>query len=172
MNDTQKLTPSLWFDTQAEEAIRFYISVFNGSPHKRRESRIVSLTRYEKGMNVPGVDTMEGRVLTAVFELDGQKFMALDGGPIFKFNEAVSICVECEDQAEVDYFWTKLSAVPGAEVCGWLKDRYGLSWQVIPKGMGELLASPERKKALAAINSVMAMKKLDLADIRRAFDAA
>jgi predicted 3-demethylubiquinone-9 3-methyltransferase (glyoxalase superfamily) len=172
MNDTQKLTPSLWFDTQAEEAIRFYISVFNGSPHKRRESRIVSLTRYEKGMNVPGVDKMEGRVLTAVFELDGQKFMALDGGPIFKFNEAVSICVECEDQAEVDYFWTKLSAVPGAEVCGWLKDRYGLSWQVIPKGMGELLASPERKKALAAINSVMAMKKLDLADIRRAFDAA
>jgi predicted 3-demethylubiquinone-9 3-methyltransferase (glyoxalase superfamily) len=171
MNDARKLSPSLWFDAQAEEAVNFYISIFNGSPHKRRESRIVSLTRYEKGMNVPGVDQMEGRVLTAVFELDGQKFMALDGGPIFKFNEAVSICVECEDQAEVDYFWAKLSADPRSEVCGWLKDRYGLSWQVIPKGMGELLASPDKKKAHAAINSVMAMKKLVIADIRRAFEA-
>lgn len=170
MNDTPRLWPSLWFDTQTEEAVKFYLSVFNGSPHRRRESRILSITRYEKDMNVPGADRMEGRVLTAVFELDGQKFMALDGGPMFKFNEAVSICIECDDQAEVDYFWVKLSAVPQAEACGWLKDRYGLSWQVIPKGMGEILGSPDRKKALAAINSVMTMKKLIIADIRRAFD--
>ena len=172
MNSPQKIIPSLWFDKSTEEAINFYLSVFNGSPQKRGESRIVSITRYEKGMQVPGVEEMAGKVLTAVFELDGQRFMALDGGPIFKFNEAVSFCVECRDQAEVDYFWSRLSAVPSAEQCGWLKDKYGLSWQVVPQDLGRILGNPERKKSLAAINAVMKMKKLVLADIQKAFDEA
>jgi predicted 3-demethylubiquinone-9 3-methyltransferase (glyoxalase superfamily) len=102
MNDMQKIVPSLWFDKETEEVINFYISSFNGSPHKRGDSKIISITRYEKGMEVPGADQMEGQVLTAIFELDGQRFMALDGGPVFKFNETVSFYVECKDQDEVD----------------------------------------------------------------------
>ena len=145
----------LWFDKETEEAINFYISIFNGSPHKRGQSKVISLTRYEKGMEVPGADEMVGKVLTAVFELHGQRFMALDGGPIFKFNEAVSFYVECEDQDEVDYFWNRLSANPESEQCGWLKDKFGLSWQIIPKQMGDLLDSPNRKKSLAATNAML-----------------
>ena len=139
-----KIVPSLWFDNNAEEAVRFYVSLFNGSPHKSADSEIVSIARYEKGMQVPGADEMLGKVLTAIFELNGQRFMALDGGPIFKFTEAVSFYVECEDQEEVDYFWERLSAVPEAEQCGWLKDAYGLSWQIVPRQMGELLGSPRK----------------------------
>ena len=172
MNDMQKIVPSLWFDQETEEAVNFYISVFNGSPHKGRDSRIISITRYEKGMEVPGGDQMEGKVLTAIFELNGQRFMALDGGPIFKFNEAVSLYVECEDQAEVDYFWERLSAVPESEVCGWLKDRYGLSWQIVPKKMGELLGSSDRVKSLAATNAMLKMQKIVIADLEKAFDEA
>ena len=172
MDGAQKIVPSLWFDTQCEEAVNFYISVFEGSPHKNRDSRIISIARYEKGMEVPGAAQMEGKVLTAIFELDGQRFMALDGGPIFTFNEAVSFYVECEDQEEVDYFWEGLSAVPEAEQCGWLKDRFGLSWQIVPKVLGELLESPLRNKALAAMNAMLKMKKLVIADLQRAFDEA
>ena len=115
---------------------------------------------------------MTGKVLTAIFELNGQRFMALDGGPIFKFNEAVSFYVECEDQGEVDYFWGKLSAVPESEQCGWLKDKYGLSWQIVPKQMGRLLSDPNRKKALAATNAMLKMKKIVIADLQKAFDEA
>jgi predicted 3-demethylubiquinone-9 3-methyltransferase (glyoxalase superfamily) len=172
MNNTQKIVPCLWFDTQTEAAINFYVSVFNGSPHRGRESKIISITRYEKGMEVPGANQMEGKVLTAIFELNGQRYMALDGGPVFKFNEAVSFYVECEDQDEVDHFWKSLSAVPEAEQCGWLKDKFGLSWQVIPKQMGQLLGSPNRKKALAATNAMLKMKKIVIADLQRAFDQA
>ena len=172
METTQKLIPSLWFDTDTEEAVNFYVSVFNGSPHKSGDSRIISITRYESGMEVPGADSMIGKVLTAIFELNGQRFIALDGGPIFKFNEAISIYVECEDQAEVDYFWKKLSWIPESEVCGWLKDKFGLSWQIIPKQMGELLTSPHRKKAIAATNAMLKMKKIVIADLQRAFDDA
>jgi predicted 3-demethylubiquinone-9 3-methyltransferase (glyoxalase superfamily) len=164
MNAAQKIVPSLWFDTDAEEAIGFYVSLFNGSPHKSGDSQIVSIARYEKGMQVPGADEMEGKVLTAIFELNGQRFMALDGGPLFKFTEAVSFYVECEDQAEVDHFWDSLSAVPEAEQCGWLKDAYGLSWQIVPKQMGELLGSPQKGKALAALNAMLKMKKIVIAD--------
>jgi predicted 3-demethylubiquinone-9 3-methyltransferase (glyoxalase superfamily) len=170
MNAVQKIVPSLWFDTQTEEAVNLYISVFNGAPHTRGNSRLISLQRYEKGMEVPGADEMEGKVITAIFELDGQRFMALDGGPIFKLNEAVSFYVECEDQAEVDYFWEKLSAVPEAEQCGWLKDRFGLSWQIVPKQLGELLSSPDKAKALSATNAMLKMKKLVIADLQSAFD--
>jgi predicted 3-demethylubiquinone-9 3-methyltransferase (glyoxalase superfamily) len=172
MNGMQKIVPCLWFDKETEEAISLYISVFNGSPHKGRDSRIISMARYEKGMDVPGADQMEGRVLTAIFELNGQRFMALDGGPLFKFTEAVSFYVECEDQAEVDYFWSALSAVPEAESCGWLKDRFGLSWQIFPRPVGELLGSPLRKKSLAATNAMLKMKKIVIADIQKAFDEA
>ncbi len=172
MSDIQPIVPSLWFDKETEEAVNFYISVFNGSPQKRRDSRIISITRYEKGMEVPGAEEMEGKVLTAIFELSGQRFMALDGGPLYKFNEAVSFYVECEDQDEVDYFWTRLSAVPEAEACGWLKDKYGLSWQIVPKQMGDLLGSPNRKKSMAATNAMLKMKKIVITDLRRAFDEA
>lgn len=172
MSDSHKIVPSLWFDQDTEQAIAHYIETFNTSPHKRDESRIVSIQRYEKGMEVPGAQEMEGKVLTAIFELDGQRFMALDGGPIFKFNEAVSFYVECEDQAEVDHFWDRLSAVPEAEQCGWLKDRFGLSWQIVPRQMGELLSSPDRRRALAATNAMLKMKKLVIADLQRAYDEA
>jgi predicted 3-demethylubiquinone-9 3-methyltransferase (glyoxalase superfamily) len=172
MNEIQQIVPSLWFDKETEEAVNFYVSIFNGSPHKRRDSKIISITRYEKGMDAPGADQMEGKVLTAIFELNGQRFMALDGGPVFKFNEAVSFYVECADQDEVDYFWRKLSAVPEAEQCGWLKDKFGLSWQIIPRQMGDLLGSPIRKKALAATNAMLKMKKIVIADLQRAFDQA
>ena len=123
-------------------------------------------------MEVPGGDQMEGKVLGAIFELDGQRLMALDGGPDFKFNEAVSFYVECEDQEEVDYFWERLSAVPEDEQCGWLKDKFGLSWQIIPRQMGDLLGSSDRKKALAATNAMLKMKKIVIADLQRAFDQA
>ena len=172
MKDMQKIVSSLWFDKETEEAVDFYVSLFNGSPHKSVESRVISIQRYEEGMKVPGADEMLGKVLTAIFELDGQRFMALDGGPIFKFNEAVSLYVECKDQAEVDFFWERLSAVPESEVCGWLKDRFGLSWQIVPRQMGELLSAPDRKKALAAMNAMLKMKKIVIADLQKAFDAA
>jgi predicted 3-demethylubiquinone-9 3-methyltransferase (glyoxalase superfamily) len=168
----QKIVPSLWFDKETEEAVNFYVSVFNGAPHTRGNSRIIHITRYEKGMDVPGAAGMVGKVLTAIFELDGQRFMALDGGPVFKFNEAISFYVECEDQEEVNYFWTKLSAVPESEQCGWLKDNYGLSWQIVPKRLGELLGDANRKKALAATNAMLKMKKIVIADLQRAFDEA
>ena len=172
MSDIQKIVPSLWFDNETEEAVNFYVSLFNGSPYKRRDSRIISITRYEKGMEVPGGEEMEGKVLTAIFELSGQRFMALDGGPLFKFNEAVSFYVECEDQDEVDYFWNRLSAVPEAEACGWLKDKFGLSWQIIPKQTGDLLGSPDRKRSMAATNAMLKMKKIVIADLQKAFDQA
>ena len=172
MTESQKIVPSLWFDKDTEDALAFYVATFNGSPNGRRDSKIVSITRYERGMEVPGADHMEGKVLTAIFELGGQRFMALDGGPIFKFNEAVSFYVECEDQHEVDYFWNTLSAVPEAEACGWLKDKFGLSWQIVPKQLGDLLGSPNRKKALAATNAMLKMKKLVIEEVQRAFDQA
>jgi predicted 3-demethylubiquinone-9 3-methyltransferase (glyoxalase superfamily) len=172
MTDMQKIVPSLWFDKQTEEAVNFYVSLFNGAPHKSADSKIISITRYEQGMQVPGADEMVGKVLTAIFELNGQRFMALDGGPVFQFNESISFYVECQDQAEVDYFWTRLSAVPESEQCGWLKDKFGLSWQIVPKQLGELLGAPDRKKALAATNAMLQMKKIVIADLERAFNQA
>jgi predicted 3-demethylubiquinone-9 3-methyltransferase (glyoxalase superfamily) len=170
--NAQKIVPCLWFDQETEAAITLYISVFNSSPHKGAESKILSIARYEKGMEVPGGEATVGKVITAIFELNGQRFMALDGGPLFKFNEAISFHVECEDQAEVDHFWGKLSASPESEQCGWLKDKYGLAWQIVPKRLGELLGSPNKAKSLAAMNAMLKMKKLVVADLQKAFDAA
>jgi predicted 3-demethylubiquinone-9 3-methyltransferase (glyoxalase superfamily) len=172
MNSAQKIIPALWFDTQCEEAVNFYISVFKGSPRTGHESRIISIQRYEKGIEAPGAEQMEGKILTAIFELNGQRFMALDGGPIFTFNEAISLYVECEDQEETDYFWERLSAVPESEQCGWLKDKFGLSWQIAPKQIGELMSSPNRAKAMAAMNALLKMKKIVIADLQKAYDEA
>jgi predicted 3-demethylubiquinone-9 3-methyltransferase (glyoxalase superfamily) len=164
----QKIVPSLWFDKNCEEAINYYIDTFNTAPYKDKESKIVSIARYEKGMDTPGMPEMEGKVITAIFELAGQRFMALDGGPIFKFNESVSFYVECADQKEVDYFWEKLSAVAESEQCGWLKDRFGLSWQIVPKRLGELLSDPDKEKAHRVMNSMLQMKKIDIAALEKA----
>jgi len=170
MNDMHRIVPSLWFDKETEEAVNFYISVFNGSPHKGRASRIISITRYEKGMEVPGGDQNEGKVLSAIFELNGQRFMALDGGPIFKFNEAVSFYVECEDQKEVDYFWNKLSAGPEAEQCGWLKDKYGLSWQITPTVMDEMMKTGNRAQIDRLTQAFLPMKKFDIEKLIEAYE--
>lgn len=168
----QKIIPCLWFDKETEEAINFYVDTFNGAPNKKQESKIVSIMRYERGMEAPGVAEMEGKIITAIFELAGQRFMALDGGPIFKLTPAVSFDIECEDQAEVDYFWEKISAVPEAEQCGWVQDKFGLSWQIVPKQLGVLLEDANKKKAHAAMNAMLKMKKLVIADLQKAFDEA
>jgi predicted 3-demethylubiquinone-9 3-methyltransferase (glyoxalase superfamily) len=168
----QKITPFLWFDTQAEEAMKFYVDMFNGAPHKKQESGIVGITRYEKGMDAPGADALEGKVISGIFELEGQRFMALDGGPIFNFTEATSFYVECEDQKEVDYFWNKLSAVPEAEQCGWLKDKFGVSWQIIPTALGELLGDPDPVKYQRVMQAMLQMKKIDIKALQQAYEQA
>ena len=146
-----KITPFLWFDTQAEDAMNFYASIF-------KNSKVGEISR--------GPD---GKAFTVSFELEGQEFMALNAGPQYKFNESISMFVSCEDQAEVDYFWNKFIADGGEEsMCGWLKDKYGLSWQIIPKQLGDLLGSPNRQKALAATNVMLKMKKIVIADLQRA----
>lgn len=170
MANIQKITPCLWFDKECEEAVNFYIDVFNNSPRKSGESKIHSIMRYEKGMEAPGAAEMEGKIITAIFELAGQKFMALDGGPLFKFNEAISFEVGCEDQEEVDYFWEKLSAVSESEQCGWLKDKFGLSWQIIPRQLGELLNDPNKEKALRVMNAMLKMHKIVIADLEKAYE--
>ena len=149
----KKITPFLWFDTQAEEAMNFYVSVFKNS----------------KAHNVSrGPD---GKAFTVSFELNGQEFMGLNAGPQFKFNEAVSFFVNCEDQAEVDYYWEKLTADGGEEsMCGWLKDKYGLSWQIIPKALGELMGDPDPVKAQRVMQAMLQMQKIDVAGLQRAYD--
>ena len=166
----QKIVPCLWFDKECEEAIKFYISIFNSAPHSAKNSKIVSIERYpEEPLDIP-VKGMEGKILTGIFELSGQRFMALDGGPLFKFTEAISFYVECADQEEVDYFWERLSAVPESEQCGWLKDKYGLSWQIIPKRMGELLSDKDKVKAKRVMDAMLKMKKIVIKDLEKAYE--
>src|SRR5919197_6349334 len=156
MQVTQKITPCLWFDDQAEEAVEFYTAIF-------RNSRIVSVTRYGRaGHEIHGKPT--GSVMTVVFELDGQAFTALNGGPLFTFNEAISFQVHCETQEEVDYFWEKLSAGGGdrAQQCGWLKDKYGVSWQVVPTVLLEMIHDPDAEKSQRAVEAMLHMKKIDI----------
>jgi predicted 3-demethylubiquinone-9 3-methyltransferase (glyoxalase superfamily) len=154
----QKIRPNLWFDTQAEEAAAFYTSVF-------KNSRIVNVTHYtEAGPRDAGM------VMTVEFELDGQRFVGINGGPEFTFDEAVSFEVACEDQAEVDYFWERLSEGGQEGPCGWLKDKYGLSWQVVPTGMEELFTDPDPQRAERAMSAMLQMGKLDIAALRRAAD--
>ncbi len=156
----QKIIPNLWFDTEAEEAAEFYISVF-------KQSRLLGKTHYPE--NAP---REAGMVMTVEFELNGQRFTGINGGPDFKFDEAVSFLVSCEDQAEVDYYWEKLSEGGSEGPCGWLKDRYGLSWQVVPAGMDELFADPDPERAQRAMQAMLGMSKLDVAELRRAADGA
>ncbi len=166
----QKITPCLWYEKNAEEAMKFYVEVFNGSPTKRAESKIVSILRYPEGITEGPIAGMGGKVLTGIFELDGQQFMCLDGGPIFKLSEAVSFQIECQDQAELDYFWEKMSAVPESEQCGWIKDKFGLSWQIIPREMGGLLSDPDEEKANRVLKAMLEMKKIDMAELKKAYD--
>jgi predicted 3-demethylubiquinone-9 3-methyltransferase (glyoxalase superfamily) len=162
---TQKIIPCLWFDKNAEEAMNFYTSIFN-------DSKIVSITRYPEGYDEGPMKGMEGKVLTGIFELNGQQFMCLDGGPIFKFNEAISFQVSCENQEEVDELWEKLSAIPESEQCGWLKDKFGLSWQIIPKVLGELMSDPDKAKAKRVTDAMLKMKKIDVAGLEAAANTA
>lgn len=150
-----QITPHLWFDREAEEAMKFYTSVFPNS-------KIISLTRYPENSADEHLKGMQGKVLNGVFELDGQEFMALDGGPLFVFNESISFVIHCMDQAEVDHYWSKLSAVPEAEQCGWVKDKYSLSWQIVPDALGLLMAGPNGTKVGEAL---MRMKKIDIATL-------
>ena len=163
----QKITPFLWFSTQAEEAMNFYVSVFSGSPNKKAESKVVSIKRYPDGPLEGPMKGMEGKVLTGVFELNGQRFMALDGGPFFKASGAVSFYVECQSQEEVDYFWNKLTegGDPKAQQCGWLQDKFGFSWQVIPTALPKLLSDPDPVKAGKATQAMLTMKKIVIADL-------
>jgi len=153
-----KITPFLWFDTQAEEAANFYVSIF-------KNSRILNVARY--GEAGPGP---KGGAMTVVFELDGQKFIALNGGPHFKFNEAISFSVECKTQDEVDEFWGKLSQGGQESPCGWVKDKFGLSWQVNPTQLGEMLGDPDPEKSKRVMKAMLGMKKIDIAGLRKAYE--
>ena len=162
MATLQKITPCLWFDGLTEEAAEFYIGIFPNS-------KIVTISRYgEAGKEIHGKPS--GTVLMVAFELDGQTFTALNGGPNFKFNEAISFQVDCDDQAEVDYFWEKLSmgGDPAAQQCGWLKDKYGVSWQIVPRVMIEMLNDANAEKSQRAMTAMMKMKKLNIDELKRA----
>jgi len=156
----QKITPFLWFDGKAEEAANFYVSVF-------RNSKVVSVTRY--GQAGPGP---KGSVMSAVFQLEGQQFYALNGGPQFKFSPAISLFVDCETQQEVDELWEKLSAGGKTNRCGWLDDKFGLTWQIIPKILVTLLRDKDAGKTNAVMQAMLKMGKLDIAGLRRAYDHA
>jgi predicted 3-demethylubiquinone-9 3-methyltransferase (glyoxalase superfamily) len=160
----QKITPCLWFDNQAEEAARFYVSIF-------KDSGIGTITRYGKeGFEIHG--GREGSVMTVTFRLEGQEFTALNGGPHFKFTEAISFVVQCETQAEVDYYWDKLGKGGDvkAQQCGWLKDKYGVSWQIVPAKLLEMIATAEPRKSDRVMKALLQMKKLDLAALDQARD--
>jgi predicted 3-demethylubiquinone-9 3-methyltransferase (glyoxalase superfamily) len=159
----QRIIPCLWFDDQAEEVVAFYIAIF-------KNSKIVTVSRYgEAGKEIHGKPA--GSVMTVAFELDGQTFTALNGGPVFKFNEAISFQVDCETQAEVDHYWNKLSegGDPNAQQCGWLKDRYGVSWQIVPRVLVEMIMDPDAGKSQRVMTAMLQMKKIDINELRRAY---
>jgi len=163
MPTIQTIVPCLWFDDQAEAAVKFYTGIF-------KNSRIMRVSRYgEAGREIHG--RPPGSVMVMEFELDGQRFTALNGGPIFKFNEAVSLQIYCESQAEVDHFWTRLGegGDPRAQQCGWLKDKYGLSWQVVPIAMIEMMASTDTARTQRVMTAMLKMKKIEIAELQRAF---
>ena len=152
----QRIVPNLWFDTEAEEAAEFYTSIF-------KNSRVVNVARYTEAGPRPA-----GTVMTVEFELDGQRFVGINGGPEFTFSEAISLQVSCEDQDEVDYYWERLTDGGEEGPCGWCKDRYGLSWQVVPKGMDDLFADDDKERATRAMKAMSDMKKLDIAALQAA----
>jgi predicted 3-demethylubiquinone-9 3-methyltransferase (glyoxalase superfamily) len=154
----QKITPFLWFDNQAEEAARFYTSIF-------KNSRVIETMR--RGSSGPGE---AGAVMSVTFVLDGQNFIALNGGPHFTFNEAISLFVNCEDQHEVDDLWERLSEGGEKRQCGWLKDKFGISWQIVPAALGRMLHDPDAEKSSRVMQALLQMEKLDLARLRQAYD--
>ena len=158
MAQLQRITPCLWFDREAEQAAEHYMAIF-------ANSRIVSLSRYGEGAPMP-----KGTALVVQFELDGQRFQALNGGPMFKFTEAISMSVRCADQAEVDHFWDKLVAGGTPSRCGWLKDKFGLSWQIVPAMLGDVMGGPDAARAGRVMSAFMKMSKLDIATLQRAAD--
>jgi predicted 3-demethylubiquinone-9 3-methyltransferase (glyoxalase superfamily) len=154
----QRITTNLWFDTEAEEAADFYASIFNNS-------RIVHVARYPEG-----APREAGMVMVVEFELDGQRFVGINGGPDFKFSEAISLQINCEGQEEIDYYWGRLTDGGQEGPCGWLKDRYGLSWQVTPAGMDAMFSDPDPKRAERAMQAMLQMRKIDVAELERAAD--
>ena len=160
----QKITPFLWFDNSAEEAVKYYTSIF-------KNSEILRSTRYdEEAAKASGMP--KGAVMTVEFRIEGQEFVALNGGPHFKFSEAVSFVVNCESQDEVDYYWGKLSegGDPKAQICGWLKDKYGVSWQVVPTVLAELLSDPDPEKSRRVMKVMLQMKKIEIEPLKRAYE--
>ncbi len=160
----QKIATSLWFDTQAEEAANFYVSLF-------KDSKILGVVRYDEA-SATALGREPGSIMNVDFELAGHRFTALNGGPEFKFTEAISLVVNCETQQEVDYFWEKLSAGGEEGPCGWLKDKYGLSWQVVPTVLAEMMSDSNTAKASAVMQAVLQMKKLDIATLQQAYETA
>jgi predicted 3-demethylubiquinone-9 3-methyltransferase (glyoxalase superfamily) len=154
----QKITPFLWFDGLAEEAMNFYVSIF-------KNSKVINVSRYGEGGPGP-----KGTVMSATFQLEGQQFMALNGGPLFTFTPAISLFVNCETQEEVDELWNKLSADGSEERCGWLKDKYGLSWQIIPTALGRLLGDKDPEKAKRVMMAMLKMDKIDVKKLQEAYD--
>jgi len=162
MQSVQRISPCLWFDEQAEDAAKFYVGIF-------KNSKITDISRYgEAGKEVHGRPS--GSVMTVAFELDGHSFTALNGGPLLKFNEAISFQVNCATQEEVNYFWEKLcaGADPNSQQCGWLKDKFGVSWQVVPTALVELLKDPDPEKSGRVMSAMLQMKKIDIAGLKRA----
>jgi predicted 3-demethylubiquinone-9 3-methyltransferase (glyoxalase superfamily) len=159
----QKITPFLWFDNQAEEAAAFYTSIFN-------DARIGSSADYEEEAAAK-VGKSKGSVMVANFEIAGQRFIALNGGPKFKFNESISFVIDCKDQEEVDYYWSRLTADGGEEsMCGWLKDKFGLSWQVVPSVLGELIGGSDKEGAQRTMHAMLQMQKLDIQKLKDAYE--
>jgi predicted 3-demethylubiquinone-9 3-methyltransferase (glyoxalase superfamily) len=164
MATMQKITPNLWFAGQAEEAANYYTSIF-------KNSKIGKITRYGKeGQEIHKMP--EGSVMTIEFTLDGQDFLGLNGGPYFQFNEAISFVVNCETQEEIDYYWNKLGegGDEKAQMCGWLKDKFGVSWQVVPTIIADLMSDPDKEKASNVMGAIMQMKKLDIAQLKKAYE--
>ena len=168
----QGVTPCLWFDSNAEEAANFYVSIFSSAARPasgRRNSKVVSITRYgEAGAEVSG--RAKGTVMTVAFQLDGQEYLALNGGPLFTFSPAISFIVNCETQEEIDTFWEKLSEGGAVEQCGWLKDKYGVSWQIVPTILGEMVNDPDPEKSQGVMRAMLQMKKIDIEGLKRAYD--
>jgi predicted 3-demethylubiquinone-9 3-methyltransferase (glyoxalase superfamily) len=154
----QKITPFIWFNNEAEDAVNFYTSVF-------KNAKVISMSRYGEGGPGP-----KGSVMTALFELEGQRFIALNGGPQFKLTEAISFVVNCEDQEEIDWFWEKLSESGQKVQCGWLKDKFGLSWQVVPVMLGQLMSGNQPEKSNRMMQALMQMEKLDIAKLQAAYE--
>ncbi len=167
----QRITPCLWFDNQAEEAANFYVSVFSavrGAASGSKGSKVLSTKNYDEA-GAKAAHRPVGSVMIVTFELDGQKFMALNGGPIFKFSPAISLIVNCETQEEIDQFWAKLSEGGKPVECGWLTDKFGLSWQVVPTILGKLLQDKDARKSARVMSAVLQMKKLDIQGLKQAY---